>query len=190
MDGIPNIEDPVHEAFESAAGSSQMRIAASVVEEAVHAESAARFPMRKPPWLGRVFDVPDVDALLVGVLPGRAVQEREGLLQGGDHEATRDLELQRDLAGLLRSGNKPEVVRSRRIGHVYDRPARVPEMGQVEVVPAVDFLHGHLKTWLAMQIVMGDHFDVLGKGLFARHLGTSFPEWRSRRSETRSLHRC
>ena len=91
----------------------EVHVAAAVVEEAVDAQGAAGLEVAEELGIHRVLDVPDVDALLEGVVRSVAVQEGDALLQGGDHEAVGHLDLEGDLARLIRARDELQVLRFR-----------------------------------------------------------------------------
>ena len=72
-----------------------------------------------------------------------AAPSRGDSLQSGDHLAVGDLNLNRP--GVLRSGNVGAKLRRRRIGDVEHAPAAVPQVRDVQIPAAIDFLHRQLE---------------------------------------------
>ncbi len=173
--GIDDVDDAVDVADEPRGRGGEMHVAAAVVEEPVDAQVAAGLEVTEELGIHRVLDVPDVHAFLKGVVRLVAVEEGDPLLQGRDHEAVGHLYLRGHLTRLVGTGNELQVLRFAGVGDVQDRPAAVLEVSQIEVVPAVDHLHGHLEARPSVQIVVAEHFDVLCEG-FLPHESPTIPQ--------------
>jgi hypothetical protein len=126
--------------------------------------------VRQAPGIFGIFDVPDIKTLFIGVVPRRSMQRRGSGAQACDHHPIGNLQLECRLARLIRTWNKFHVSGLRRFRHIHDRPARIPEMGQIEIIPPTDFLHCHLKARFPVQIMAGQKFHVLDITLIHSHV--------------------
>src|SRR5262245_5380573 len=90
-----------------------------------------------------------------------ATPTRRDTFKSGDHLSLSHLNL--DRPRILRTGYEGNEFRRRRIGNVKNAPAAMPQVRQIEIPAAIHFLHRQFESWLAVEIVVSENFDVMGK---------------------------
>src|SRR5215475_7808387 len=87
-----------------------------------------------------------------------ATPARGDAFKSGDHFPFSDLNL--DRPRILRTRNKGNEFRRRRIGNVENAPAAMPQVRQIEIPTAIHFLHRQLESGLAVEIVITENLGV------------------------------
>src|SRR5215831_18733578 len=127
-----------------------------IVEAVAVRASVARLEVTQLSWVRWIRDVPDEHALAERC-PGLAAPVGRHGLERRREDVAPERDLKRPRAG--RSGDVAKVFRRGRGGDVEDRPAAVPEVPDVENVPAVLDRQRELEPWPSVEIVMGNGLE-------------------------------
>src|SRR6185437_1444933 len=90
-----------------------------------------------------------------------AAPTRRNALQSRDHFTVRHLNL--NGPGIFRPGNKSTELRFGGICDLEHTPTAMPKVSHIEIPAAIHFLHRQLEGRLAVQIMIAERFDILGK---------------------------
>src|SRR5262245_47542222 len=122
--------------------------------------SAAGLEMANSTWLGWLAHVKNEktfrESLIFITTPAR-----RDTLKSGDHLPFSDLNLNRPR--IFRTGYKGNEFRRRRIGDVENAAAAMPKVRQIEIPTEIHFLHRQLESWLTVEIVVTENFDVMSE---------------------------
>jgi plasmid stabilization system protein ParE len=175
--GLGEVEDDVLVPAEARLVGGEMCVASAGVEVAMRA-GAAGVPGRELPRMRRIAHIPDqhasrrrapgqirrAAAQRLGDEPGDSLprdvaQElRRRALEGGKHQLSGDLDLER--RGVGRSRHERHEPRRRWLRHVEHAPAAMPEVGGVEEPALAVALQRQLEPRAAAEVVVRDQVEV------------------------------
>src|SRR5262245_27127585 len=121
---------------------------------------AAGPEMANSAWLGWLAHVKNEKTFREGLIFITTPARRDPF-KSGDHLTIGDLNLNRPR--ILRTGYKGNEFRRRWIGNVENAPAAMPQVRQIEIPTAIQFLHRQLESWLTVEIVVTENFDVMSE---------------------------
>src|SRR5262245_18652496 len=121
---------------------------------------AAGLEMANSAWLGWLAHVKNEKTFRESLIFITTPARRDSF-KPRDHLTISDLNLNRPR--VLRTGYKGNEFRRRRIGDVENAPAAMPKVRQIEIPTAIHFLHRQFESWLAVEIVVTENFDVMSE---------------------------
>ena len=161
---IVDVDDLENVAFVSLGQARRIDVAAAVIVVAVRA-GAAGLEMAEPLRVFGVGEVPDEKPFLER-RAGRVAPSRRDPLERGDHAPLGDLHLQRP--GIGRPRQKAHEARPRRIRHLDDVEAGMPQRAGVEVPALARLVQRELEGGPIVEIGVADLVDMAAIGLARR----------------------